>query len=351
MKKVRVLAVDDSAIYRAYLKGIIDDEDEFQLVGLAKNGKEALALLEQNEVDVIILDIHMPVMTGLETLPHLKERYPSVNAIMFSSYTADGAKVTFEALSLGAKDYVCKPTSEAGAKITKEQVKEELIQKIKGFSGLASLKVDKKVELLNTSTFTKPEIITIGSSTGGPKALEVLFKNISGNIPVPIVMVQHMPPLFTEQLAKNLDTLTPVKVVEGQKGMEIEANHAYLAPGGFHMTLVKKGGKTCIDLNEGPLVNHCRPAVDVLFQSTVEIYKAKILAIQLTGMGVDGMRGAEMIAQNGGEIFAQDEESSVVWSMPKSVIDLGVASRILPPDQLGKEIVQKLARHYLNRAV
>jgi two-component system chemotaxis response regulator CheB len=327
-----------------------------EVVGVAPHGKIALQKIPQVNPDVITLDVEMPEMDGITTLKEIRKTYPKLPVIMFSTLTAKGAATTIEALSAGASDYVSKPANVGSVAEGLQRLEQDLIPKIKNLCRRsAGIPAYKPVHhptgaVPMASRFVAPrshppspiEILAIGTSTGGPNALAELFKAFPGDFPVPIVVVQHMPPLFTALLADRLTANSALKFSEGKEGDSIRSGCAYIAPGGKHMEVMRFGGNARVHLHEGPPENSCRPAVDVLFRSVVEQYGGGVLGVVLTGMGHDGMRGCELIRERGGQVLAQDEASSVVWGMPGAVVQAGYADKILPLDQICGEIVRRV---------
>ena len=341
MPKARVLIVDDSTVIRRLLSDALAEDPEIEVVATAANGRIALAKLDQVNPDVVTLDIEMPEMDGLETLVELRKTHPQLPVIMFSTLTQRGAVATLDALSRGASDYVTKPANVGSVTAAKQSVKDDLIPKIK-----ALCRVDRPrpaappVQRLpvaaraTPSTRTPPAIIAIGVSTGGPNALTEIFRHLPGDLPVPIVIVQHMPPLFTKYLAERLSHVAAMPVHEARAGEKREPGHAWLAPGDFHLAVERTPAGVVTRLHQAPPENSCRPAVDVLFRSVAEIYGAGALGLILTGMGYDGLRGCEAIAAAGGRVLAQDEATSVVWGMPGAVAQAGLAQQIVPLDRV-----------------
>lgn len=357
MRNIRVLVVDDSVVVRKIVTDSISVDPEIDVVGVAANGKIALAKIPQLNPDILTLDIEMPEMDGLETLVEVRKIYPSLPIIMFSTLTERGGAKTLEALSLGATDYVTKPANVGSVSIAMQRVRDELVPKIKIF---CSAKVGQKLSprtksepaskaketvkkiftpKVAASTTTRIDIVAIGVSTGGPNALADLFPVFPENFPVPIVLVQHMPPFFTKLLAERLSSKSNLVVEEGTPGHELKPGKAWIAPGDFHMVLERNGTSIKTQNNQGTPENSCRPAVDVLFRSVADLFGPRALSVILTGMGQDGLIGCEHIKDAGGRVIVQDEDSSVVWGMPGFVAKAGLAEKILPLDQIGQEII------------
>lgn len=340
MAMIKVLIVDDSAIMRKLIFDILKKDPEIEVVGQASNGKEAIEKAKQLRPEVITLDIEMPEMDGLTALAHLKREVPHSKIIMFSSLTQEGAKATLEALSKGAFDFVPKPSSKSFLESVK-RIENELIPKIKAASpsltdkGLCKPSLLVKKTKLHSGVY---KVLGIGVSTGGPQTLLEIFKDIPANFPVPILIVQHMPPLFTRQLAERLDRVTPLKVKEAEDGDPLREGFVYIAPGDYHMVVTLENREKKIRINQDPPVNNCRPAVDVLFNSLAEVYNGSCLALVLTGMGKDGAEGAKKIKSKGGGVLAQDAQSSVVFGMPRAVIEAGVADEVLNLAEISRRL-------------
>jgi two-component system chemotaxis response regulator CheB len=344
MDKIKVLLVDDSAVVRKVLGDALASDPQIEVIGTAVNGRLALAELARLDPDIITLDIEMPEMSGLEVVREIRKSGREIPIIMCSSLTADGASHTLEALALGASDYVTKPSSHGIN--TREVVGEELIRKIK------ALATDRRDRNRVTSPGKAPrrvlaeerqeiDVIAVGVSTGGPNALTEFLSHLPPNLGVPVVVVQHMPPVFTRLLAERLNDSISLPVSEASHAQEIKPGHVYLAPGDKHMEVKRLLGRFLISLNESPPENSCRPAVDVLFRSVAKVYGAGAAAVILTGMGQDGLLGCHIIKQVGGRILVQDRQSSAVWGMPGAIVEAGLEPLVMPPNQLAKEV----ARH------
>lgn len=352
MKKIRVLVVDDSVVIRRLLTDILSQDPEIELVGTASNGRLALAKLSHLNPDLVTLDIEMPEMDGLETLPELRKVYPKLPVIMFSTLTSRGAMSTLDALARGATDYVTKPANVGSVSAGMQCVKDQLLPKIKALCPFnrvltpvkASQGAFRPIPPIRTVTRKSGhDILAIGSSTGGPQALSVVLRALPQSLSVPVVIVQHMPPVFTQHLAQRLNQESPLTVHEAKAGDTLLPGHAYIAPGDCHLELRREGVAVKTLITHGPPENSCRPAVDVLFRSVASIYGANSLAVILTGMGQDGLRGAGEIARVGGTIVAQDEASSVVWGMPRAVAEAGLANKVLPLSSIAQEIATQVA--------
>ncbi|MCS7199024.1 MAG: chemotaxis response regulator protein-glutamate methylesterase [Caldimicrobium sp.] len=337
MPKISVLIVDDSAIMRKLISDILAKDSDIVVVGQAVNGKDAIEKAKILKPNVITLDIEMPEMDGLTALKFLKKEVPQAKIIMFSSLTQEGAKATLEALSLGAYDFVPKPSTKSFLESVKK-IEHDLIPKIKSVTLSQEVKTFKPTVQLPKLRSGIYRAIGIGVSTGGPQTLLEIFKNIPATLRVPIFIVQHMPPIFTRQLAERLDKISPLTVKEAEDGEVIKEGYVYVAPGDYHMRIKVNNRDKIITLNQDPPINNCRPAVDVLFESLAEVFNGTCLGIILTGMGRDGTEGARKIKQKGGGIIAQDSSSSIVFGMPRAVIEAGLADEVLSLQEIPKRI-------------
>lgn len=351
MSKIRILVVDDSVLVRRMLSNVIDSDPALEVVGAAANGKIALAKIPLVNPDLIILDVAMPEMDGLETLSAIRKQDTKLPIIMFSVLTDLGTKATVEALALGATDYVTKPQNMQSKVEAIENIKEELIPKIKLFcesqntektfpQNIATHQQFNSQALI--PTLSKVEIVAIGVSTGGPNALETVLQQLPANFPVPIVIVQHMPATFTKRLAERLAQKCQIRVAQGYESGILSPGLAWIAPGDYHMLLERQGTTVQLITNQEAPENSCRPAVDVLFRSVAKTYGANTLAVILTGMGQDGLQGCQCIREVGGQVIVQDEATSVVWGMPGIVANSGLADRILPLPEIASEILRRV---------
>ncbi len=352
--RIRVLVVDDSVVIRRLVTHALSEDPDIEVVGSASNGKIALARIPSLNPDVVTLDIEMPEMDGLELLRVLSKEPSRPRVIMFSTLTERGAAVTLEALSLGADDYVAKAANVGSLDVSLASLRAEMVPKIKQFF-LFSAPVTKQpvkppVYLprplpafqQTPGKMRHAEVLVIGVSTGGPVALAHLIPEFPADFPIPVLIVQHMPPLFTRFLADRLQTTTPLKVEEAAQGSFVTAGKILLAPGDFHMRVHRINSRVQVQLDQGPPENSCRPAVDVMFRSVADVYGGNVISTVLTGMGQDGMRGAAALRSLGAYVIAQDEPTSVVWGMPGSVVAAGLADAVLPLDGIMAGILSQV---------
>jgi len=354
-QRIRVLVVDDSVVIRRLVSHALEQDPSLEVVGAASNGAIALQRIPQFNPDVLTLDIEMPEMDGLETLRRVRREYPRIRVIMFSTLTERGAAMTLEALSLGADDYVAKASNEGSLDRSMRRLRDELVPKIKQFFHLpAQSRPEPKPQPAPIMaappvwrpkpalavTRALPRVVAIGVSTGGPAALGVILPQLPAGFPLPVLVVQHMPPLFTRFLADRLNSACRLPVAEASQGAPVEKGKILIAPGDYHMKVAHLGGRPSIALDQSPPENSCRPAVDALFTSIGEVYGGAVIAAILTGMGQDGLRGARILKAQGASILAQDEASSVVWGMPGAVANAGLADRVLPLDRVVAEILR-----------
>ncbi len=354
MPKIRILVVDDSVVVRRMVSDALAADPQLEVAGAAANGKIALAKIPQVNPDVVILDVEMPELDGIGTLVEIRKSLPALPVIMYSTLTERGAEATLEALSKGATDYVTKPSNVGSAAQGLECIRTQLIPKIKAICSRAlglSLPTSLAEAVASKALPPHPafprreeriDIVAIGVSTGGPNALTSLIPTFPRDLPVPVVIVQHMPPVFTRLLAERLAAKSQIGVEEGSAGAVLKPGCAWIAPGDHHMVVACDHNQVTLRTHQGPPENSCRPAVDVLFRSVAGIYKTHALAVVMTGMGQDGLRGCEHICELGGQILAQDQTTSVVWGMPGFVANAGLADKVLPLDQLGVEIIRRV---------
>lgn len=341
---VRVLIVDDSVVIRRLLSTIIEGDPDLEVAGMAQNGRIALERVAKLKPDVVTLDIEMPEMNGLETLVALRKTNPTLPIIMFSTLTARGAEATLDALSFGASDYVTKPANVGSVREGMDRVRDDLIPKIKNLCrpavALTFPPLDRPIR--NVEPTGRIDVLAIGSSTGGPNALSAVLTRLPADLPVPIVIVQHMPPVFTKFLASRLDDSCAISVGEGEPGVRLEPGCAWIAPGDFHMTVTGSPIDAHLSISQGAQENYCRPAVDVLFRSVTKVYGGNVLAVILTGMGSDGRSGCVDLKERGAHVIVQDKETSVVWGMPGAVASAGLADDVLPLEDIAPEISRRV---------
>ncbi len=371
-RRTRILIVDDSAVMRSLLRSVVSSDASLEVAGTAADGASALSSLGLLHPDLILLDVEMPVMDGLVTLKELRRRGNKMLVIMCSSLTQRGARVTIEALAGGAADYVTKPTGQAGREAAQRALAQELIPKIHaltsaargqsaaqprgpqpGFPGTTRQPLIPSLAPSLTQVLSQPirqqpisatpVVVAIGVSTGGPAALDVVLPALPASFPLPILVVQHMPELFTRLFAERLNGRCNLRVREASEGEPVIAGTIYIARGNWHLEALSAPSASApptLHLTQGPPENHCRPAVDVLFRSVAKVYGSGVLAVVLTGMGSDGMSGCRTIREQGGSVLAQDQASSIVWGMPGAVTTAGLAHKVLPLDAIAPEILR-----------
>ena len=347
-RRIRVLIVDDSVVIRRLLSDVVSSDPQLEVAGYAANGQIALSLIGQLSPDVITLDIEMPVMDGLATLRALRERRCRIPIIMFSTLTERGAEATIDSLALGASDYVAKPTESGSYNAARDRIRDALLPKIKTLcrketGPQAGSAMVPRVQSRSNRVLGRVDVVAIGSSTGGPNALAQLLPALPDDFPVPVLVVQHMPPMFTRFLAQRLGGLCSLPVEEAAGGEELKPGKIWVAPGGFHLSVSASGPMPKLEITTGTPENSCRPSVDVLFRSLAPAFSDRTLAVVLTGMGQDGLRGCEVLADVGAQIIAQDEASSVVWGMPGFVARAGLADAVLPLSEIGARVVERVS--------
>lgn len=351
----RVLVVDDSPIARKVVSEIVLSIEGISDVVTASNGRLALDRLSQDRFDLVILDVEMPEMDGIATLRVLRSRHPALPVLMFSALTERAGTLTLEALALGARDYLTKPTTLGPVKASIDQLREQLTQKVRGIlpttkasrvtsAGSSNLVEERGGIVTRRSPSLPAEILAFGASTGGPVALTEILMKMPADLSVPIVIVQHMPSFFTRLFAKRLDDLCAIRVEEATSGDELLPGRAWVAPGDWHMQVRRQGGRTFLATHQDQPENSCRPSVDVLFRSVAEAFGPAAVGIVLTGMGEDGLRGSRAIREKGGRVISQDEPSSVVWGMPGAVARAGLSDRIASLEELPDVILETLRR-------
>lgn len=348
-RRIRLLVVDDSLSMRNLLTRALGQEPWIEIAGTASDGADALRKIAELKPDVITLDVEMPNLDGLAALKLIRRSWPSVVVIMLSSLTETGAAATVDALINGANDYVCKATPTGCTDAPAVRLRRELVPRIRQFFTTASAAPARPLVRpalppvrSSVAPSTRRRVIAIGVSTGGPTALNEVIPMLPRNLSVPVLVVQHMPAMFTRILADRFNSTCCLPVTEGVDGVAVEPGHVYIAPGGFHMTVRSRAGREYLALDESPPEHSCRPAVDPLFRSVNAVYGKASVAVILTGMGQDGMRGAELLKKSGACILAQDERSSVVWGMPGAVARAGIADAVLDIKAILPEILKRI---------
>lgn len=358
MDKIRVFVVDDSSVVRRIVTDELAAQPDLEVAGTAENGRVAVERIGQVAPDLIILDIEMPEMDGLTALTHLRHSHPRTPVIMFSALTELGAAATLDALSRGASDFFAKPQGTGSLEASRQIIRSELIPAIRALgrrpaAAVAAPRVRTTAPLAplpaagsgpapSPAPAARIDVVAIGTSTGGPNALAELFAVLPPRLPVPLLIVQHMPPMFTRMLAERLTKNSPIPTAEAQSGLELEPGRAWIAPGDYHLVVVRDGAVPRLHVQQDPPENACRPAVDPLLRSVAQVYGPHCLAVILTGMGQDGLRGCQAVRAAGGQVLAQDEATSVVWGMPGAVARAGIADRVLPLPMLPHEIVRRV---------
>jgi len=338
--QIKVMVVDDSAVTRWMIQSILESEPDIKISGTANNGLQALERIETIKPDIVVLDVEMPEMDGIAALKQIRRRHPGLPVLMFSTLTKKSAATTLEALALGAADYVTKPFREGGREAAMDAVRTQLVPKIRALVHPESIKFDfpspATVEPTAPIVHRPPtkslriDAVIIGASTGGPNALADVIPHIPETVTVPILIVQHMPPVFTQMLADRLDARSPLRVIESSPSMRVTAGTIYVAQGGVHMVVRRAGPTVLIDADDGPPEHSVKPSVDVLLRSAVEVWGGNILSVILTGMGEDGLSGCKEVVSAGGMVIAQDSATSLVWGMPGAVAKAGLATEVVP---------------------
>jgi two-component system chemotaxis response regulator CheB len=350
-KKIEVLVVDDSAYMRKVISNLLQSDEDISVVDTARDGLDALDKIKQWKPDVVTLDVEMPKLNGLSALERIMKECPTA-VVMLSSLTQEGSDTTIKALNMGAVDFVTKPSGAISVDIHK--VKEDLVTKIKvaAKASLTNLR-SSSADIFNQPAHAAPvvqhrarlalvpkKLVVIGSSTGGPNALQQVIPRLPANLPAAVLVVQHMPPGFTGSLANRLNESSPLEVCEAKEGDLLQTGKVYIAPGGYHMVLLSA---TTIGLNQNPPVHSVRPAVDVTLVSALNYYGPKMVGVILTGMGYDGSKGMAALKKAGGKTVAQDEATCVVYGMPRVVVEMGKADKVLPIQKIADEIVSMLS--------
>jgi two-component system, chemotaxis family, protein-glutamate methylesterase/glutaminase len=345
MVRPRVLVVDDSVVARRLVSKAITADETVDVVGTAADGRSAVTQIERLRPDAITLDLDMPVMDGLEAVEAIRERWPHLPVIMVSTYTVRGAQVTLDALALGANDYVVKPSGSASPTEAIARLHEELVPRIHALCPHASpgLRVPEPIAIAARGPSARVDAIAIAVSTGGPTALGSLLAELPATLPVPVLIVQHMPPMFTRVLAERLDRTSAIRVLEAADGHTLEPGTVRIAPGDRHMLVERVGDAVRVHTTTDPPENSCRPSADPLFRSVAETYGRNALGIVMTGMGSDGLRGSRRLVEEGSRVVVQDEASSVVWGMPGFIVREGLADAVVSLHDLAQEITARVA--------
>jgi two-component system, chemotaxis family, protein-glutamate methylesterase/glutaminase len=359
---VKVLVVDDAVVFRKGICDALRDDPDIQDVSISSNGKLALQKMAHSLPDLVILDVEMPEMDGLATVTEIRKRWPRLPVIMCSALTTQGARITLQALELGANDFITKPVSSSVTE-SLAHFRQQLLPRIKSCcrhllgqsdsgarqtTALSATTTPKSVAPALPTPTPRPmgnqriDLVVIGVSTGGPNALSQLIPHLPGDLPVPLLIVQHMPAMFTKLLAERLNSNAALAVDEASDGIIAKAGQVWIAPGGHHLTVSRVGEEFRLALNDEQPENSCRPAADVLFRSAAQVCGASTLAIVLTGMGEDGLSGCRLIHHAGGQVIVQDKESSVVWGMPGQVAKAGLADKQLPLTEIADDILARL---------
>jgi len=348
VQPVRILVVDDAVVARRVISDILAAEDDFEVVGTAPNGNLALRKIAQLHPDVVTLDIDMPELDGMQTLAAIRSSYPDIRVIMVSNHTRRGAAITVEALFCGASDYVTKAARTSSAEEARRYLQEQLVPKVRalvpgtGAGASPARSKAKAAHPISRRRIPAIKVVVIGSSTGGPNALTAILEPLPEDFPVPVLIVQHLPENFTTFLAKRLDTVSALHVREATHRTLIEPGNVWIAPGNLHLETRSTTRGIELATTDGPLVNSCKPAADVLFRSAAKCYGPSVLAVVLTGMGQDGLDGCRDISTAGGQVVVQDRATSVVWGMPGQVAQAGLAESVLPVSEIGAEIVHRV---------
>ena len=362
MQPIRVLVVDDTVVVRRLVTDVLSGLPDIEVAGTAAHGRLALTQIPLLAPDVVTLDVEMPVMDGLETLAEIRRRWPKLPVIMFSTLTSAGAGATLDALALGANDYVTKPTASRDRQAAMDSVRAALVPLVRlwgrprRFEGAAP-PADGAAPRPGAQHWAPQQLpqqparhrqpgaplgVVIGVSTGGPQALSRIVPRLPRGLGVPIVIVQHMPPVFTRFLAERLDATSEVPVVEAADLMPAQPGRVHIAAGGAHLRLETVRGEVILRHDDGEMENSCKPAVDVTLRSALKVWGGRTLTVILTGMGSDGLAGTRALHAAGGRVLAQDPETSVVWGMPGAVVKAGLAHAVLPLDDIAPAVLTAL---------
>lgn len=353
--KIRVLVVDDAPLFRAIIKSGLQAYPHIEVVATAENGKIALEKLQKMEVDFITMDLEMPVLSGVPCIQEIRKVNKDVRILVISATNNSSATRTIECLRVGADDFIAKEEASIGDSATERQdlLAKMINRRIEQFFDIAAATLTPKSTTLQAPPVQLPErigkprlrpkVLCMASSTGGPVALMALFGAIKQSLGLPILLVQHMPPIFTTQLARSLNDVTALSVKEAKIGDVLENDTVYVAPGNYHMRVIDQGGTSRIELNQADKENSVRPSADVLFRSVAAIYGSRVLTVIMTGMGHDGLEGVKILKEQGGTVYSQDAATSVVYGMPRAVAEAGLSDGVMPLDAIGPQLVELLA--------
>ncbi len=352
---ITVLVADDSALVRRLVSGVLNDADGIEVIGTAHDGANAIDKVDRLRPDLVTLDVEMPVMDGISAMREIRKRHPRLPVIMVSTLTHRGASATLDALAAGASDYVTKPTNSLSLNQSLDELRDQLVPRVRALTarrpaaarhpatGATTVRADPAPKRTPRPHSARPaQIVALGSSTGGPDALSTVLSALTERPRVPVVAVQHMPPVFTAMLAQRLDRLGPASVVEAEDGRRLLPGTVYLAPGGRHLEVQWRGAEPVTVLHDREPENYSRPSVDVLFRSVAAAYPGSAIGVVLTGMGHDGRAGCAAMGESGALIVAQDAASSVVWGMPGAVVGAGLADRVLALRDIGAYLSSEL---------
>ena len=339
---IRALVVDDSAVLRRLISNVLASDPEIEVIGTAVDGLDAIEKVDLLRPDVVTLDVEMPRLDGLGAVKEISARHPRLPVIMFSTLTEKGASATLQALSNGASDYVAKPTGATSFADALDTVRDELLPRVKALTAARRMVAAAPAAVprprATPPVRTQPEVLVIACSTGGPDALSKVLAGLPPTFALPVLVTQHMPPVFTAQFADRLDRVSPLSVREAADGDVVRRGEVLVAPGDFHLRLSRSAGVVRAALDQGPRENFCRPAADPLLRSAAELYGPGVLCLVLTGMGSDGLEGSRVVVDKGGRVVVQDQATSVVWGMPGAVAGAGLAHEVLPLEGIASRL-------------
>lgn len=336
-----MLVVDDSAVLRRLITSVLAKEDDIEVVGQAVDGLDALDKVAELRPDVVTLDVEMPRLDGIGAVARIAELAPRTPVIMFSTLTEKGAEATLQALSRGASDYVAKPTGAQSFAEAMSTVRDDLVPRIRALAGarrVVAAPAATPRPRSETGRRSRAEVLVVACSTGGPDALSRVLAQVPADLGLPVLVAQHMPPVFTTQFADRLDRVCPLPVREAVDGEALRPGHVLVAPGDQHLRLTSSAGVVRAALDQGPKENFCRPAADPLLRSAAGVYAGGVIALVLTGMGSDGLLGCREVVDRGGRVLVQDQATSVVWGMPGAVAGAGLAHEVLPLDDIAPRV-------------